>query len=67
MQRFVAGPLLLNTIAKKMYSLPEGTMEDLKAPLVNAPVVSLYSGAVIFMDGDSVLKDALYRKNETAV
>lgn len=38
-------------IAKRFYALPEGTMEDLKVPLFNAPVVILHSGAVISKDG----------------
>ncbi|KAL8190418.1 UNVERIFIED_CONTAM: putative ubiquitin carboxyl-terminal hydrolase FAF-X, partial [Gekko kuhli] len=57
----------LLSIAKRFYSLPEETMEDLKVPLVDAPVVALHSGAVLPKDGENALKDATDRKNETAL
>ncbi|KAL8176730.1 UNVERIFIED_CONTAM: hypothetical protein K2H54_037964 [Gekko kuhli] len=57
----------LLSIAKRFYSLPEQTMEDLKVPLIDAPVVALHSGAVLPKDGENALKDATDRKNETAL
>ncbi|KAL8221746.1 UNVERIFIED_CONTAM: hypothetical protein K2H54_074444, partial [Gekko kuhli] len=57
----------LLSIAKRFYSLPEETMEDLKVPLVDAPVVALHSGAVLPKDGENALKDPTDRKNETAL
>ncbi|KAL8221614.1 UNVERIFIED_CONTAM: hypothetical protein K2H54_071493 [Gekko kuhli] len=60
------GGTSLLSVAKQLYSLPEKTMEDLKVPLIDAPVVALHSGAVLPKDGENALKDAIDRKNETA-
>ncbi|KAL8181859.1 UNVERIFIED_CONTAM: hypothetical protein K2H54_032569 [Gekko kuhli] len=58
-------PQLLN--AKHLYSLPEETMEDLKVPLIDAPVVALHFGTVMPKDGENALKDAMDRKNEATL
>ncbi|KAL8181928.1 UNVERIFIED_CONTAM: hypothetical protein K2H54_034813 [Gekko kuhli] len=42
-------------------------MEDLKVPLIDAPVVALHSGAVMPKDGENALKNAMDRKNEAAL
>ncbi|KAL8185573.1 UNVERIFIED_CONTAM: hypothetical protein K2H54_055058 [Gekko kuhli] len=42
-------------------------MEDLKVPLIYAPVVALHSGAVMPKDGENALKDAMDRKYEAAL
>lgn len=57
----------LLSIAKRFYVLPEGTMEDLKVPLVDAPMVVLHSGAVLPRDGENALKDPMDKKNETTL
>ncbi|KAL8221787.1 UNVERIFIED_CONTAM: hypothetical protein K2H54_074488 [Gekko kuhli] len=60
------GGTSLLAIAKR-YSLPEETMEDLKAPLIDSPVVALHLGAVMPKDGENALKDAMDRKNEATL
>ncbi|KAL8188485.1 UNVERIFIED_CONTAM: hypothetical protein K2H54_000343 [Gekko kuhli] len=61
------GGTSLLSIAKRLYSLPEKTMEDLKVPLIDALVVALHSGAVLPKDGENALKGTIDRKNETAL
>ncbi|KAL8202884.1 UNVERIFIED_CONTAM: hypothetical protein K2H54_028560 [Gekko kuhli] len=61
------GGTSLLSLARRFYSLPESIMEDLKVPLIDAPVVALHSGAVIPKDGENALKDAFDRKNENAL
>ncbi|KAL8183696.1 UNVERIFIED_CONTAM: hypothetical protein K2H54_048893 [Gekko kuhli] len=61
------GGTSLLSLARRFYSLPESTMEDLKVPLIDAPVVALHSGAVMPKDGENALKDAFDRKNENAL
>lgn len=39
----------------------------LKVPLVDAPVVTLHSGAVLSKDVDHALKDSVDRKNKMAI
>ncbi|KAL8173808.1 UNVERIFIED_CONTAM: hypothetical protein K2H54_026368 [Gekko kuhli] len=57
----------LLSLARCLYSLPENIMEDLKVPLIDAPVVALHSGAVMPKDGENALKDAFDWKNENAL
>ncbi|KAL8187804.1 UNVERIFIED_CONTAM: hypothetical protein K2H54_056241 [Gekko kuhli] len=52
---------------KHLYSSPEETMEDLKVPLIDAPVVALHLGAVLPKDRENALKDAMNRKNEATL
>ncbi|KAL8185118.1 UNVERIFIED_CONTAM: hypothetical protein K2H54_039012 [Gekko kuhli] len=61
------GGTSLLPIAKHLYSLPEETMEDLKVPLIDAPMVAFHSGAVMPKDGENALKDAMDRKNEATL
>ncbi|KAL8178427.1 UNVERIFIED_CONTAM: hypothetical protein K2H54_046645 [Gekko kuhli] len=61
------GGTSLLSLARRLYSLPENIMEDLKVPLIDAPVVALHSGAVMPKDGENALKDAFDRKNENAL
>ncbi|KAL8169260.1 UNVERIFIED_CONTAM: hypothetical protein K2H54_041994 [Gekko kuhli] len=61
------GGTSLLSLARRLYSLPENIMEDLKVPLIDASVVALHSGAVIPKDGENALKDAFDRKNENAL
>ncbi|KAL8190824.1 UNVERIFIED_CONTAM: hypothetical protein K2H54_062161 [Gekko kuhli] len=57
----------LLSVAKRFYSLPERIMEDLKVPLIDAPVVALHSGAILPKDGENALRDAFDKKNEAAL
>ncbi|KAL8169593.1 UNVERIFIED_CONTAM: hypothetical protein K2H54_053345 [Gekko kuhli] len=57
----------LPSIAKKFYTLPEDTIEDLKVPLVDAPVVALQSGAVLLKDEENALNDSVDKKNKMAL
>ncbi|KAL8169841.1 UNVERIFIED_CONTAM: hypothetical protein K2H54_058674 [Gekko kuhli] len=61
------GGTSLLSLARRFYSLPDNIMEDLKVPLIDAPVVALHSGAVMPKDGENALKDAFDRKNENAL
>lgn len=57
----------LNAITKKFYTLPSEMTADLKVPVVDALAVVLYSGVVLSMDGDNVLKDTVDHKNEAVL
>ncbi|KAL8207158.1 UNVERIFIED_CONTAM: hypothetical protein K2H54_046717 [Gekko kuhli] len=61
------GGTSLLSLARRFYSLPDNVMEDLRVPLIDAPVVALHSGAVMPKDGENALKDAFDRKNENAL
>ncbi|KAL8194306.1 UNVERIFIED_CONTAM: hypothetical protein K2H54_013679 [Gekko kuhli] len=50
--------------AKRFYSLPERIMEDLKVPLIDAPVVALHSGAILPKDGENTFRDSFDKNNE---
>ncbi|KAL8179096.1 UNVERIFIED_CONTAM: hypothetical protein K2H54_059636 [Gekko kuhli] len=56
------GGTSLLSLARRFYSLPDNTMEDLKVPLIDTPMVALHSGAVMPKDGENALKDAFDRK-----
>lgn len=57
----------LTSIDHFFYTVSEGTIEDLKVTLVDAPEVALHSGAIFSKERDNVLKDFVDRKNETAL
>ncbi|KAL8211638.1 UNVERIFIED_CONTAM: hypothetical protein K2H54_004606 [Gekko kuhli] len=61
------GGTSLLSIAKRLYSLPEETMEDLKVPLIEAPVVALHLAAVLPKYGENAVKDANGRKSEATL
>ncbi|KAL8174810.1 UNVERIFIED_CONTAM: hypothetical protein K2H54_054170 [Gekko kuhli] len=61
------GGTSLLSVAKRLYSLPDRIMEDLKVPLIDAPVVALHSGAILSKDGENALRDAFDKKNEAAL
>ncbi|KAL8169215.1 UNVERIFIED_CONTAM: hypothetical protein K2H54_040318 [Gekko kuhli] len=52
---------------KEEGELLEDTMEDLKVPLIDTPVVALHSSAVLPKDGENAMKYAMDRKNEAAL
>uniref|UniRef100_A0ACB8GCD5 Uncharacterized protein n=1 Tax=Sphaerodactylus townsendi TaxID=933632 RepID=A0ACB8GCD5_9SAUR len=50
-------------IARKFYVLTQNSMDDLKVPLVNAPIMALHSRVILSKDGGNVLKDSVDSKN----
>lgn len=50
------GGNLVLFLVKRLYALPEEAMEDLKVPLVGAPLLALDSGAVLPEYGENALK-----------
>ncbi|KAL8220845.1 UNVERIFIED_CONTAM: hypothetical protein K2H54_055529 [Gekko kuhli] len=61
------GGTSLLSLARRFYSLPDNIMEDLRVPLIDAPVVALHSGVVMPKDGENALKDVFDCKNENAL